>query len=291
MSKTADKAREGMMAGFHAGLKQAEQDKQRAVESTRARTIMLLPIETIKLREQDTRPARAGQVLALAESIAAVGLLQPPAVDRAHRIVAGLNRLHACKLLLTPPAGRIAYLQGLDDHDAELEPRISDLPAVSALPEPLVAGKVPVRVLVDLDAHLDPAAALAAEAAENTARRQYTPKEARELAQRLREAGYRESTGRPKAGEKALRPALELVLGQSSSTIRRLLGKKDAPKVDKPVSAIPDLKRLRKLSQKVAAHQLPSGTKLPALRRAIELALQLSEELEPAEAEAKKYNL
>jgi hypothetical protein len=65
MSKTADKAREGMMAGFHAGLKQAEQDKQRAVEATRARTITLLPIETIKLREQDTRPARAGQVLAI----------------------------------------------------------------------------------------------------------------------------------------------------------------------------------------------------------------------------------
>ena len=279
------------MAGFHAGLKQAEQDKQRAVESTRARTITLLPIETIKLREQDTRPARAGQVLALAESIAAVGLLQPPAVDRAHRIVAGLNRLHACKLLLTPPAGRIAYLEGLDDHDAELEPRINDLPAANALPEPLVAGKLPVRVLVDLDAHLDPAAALAAEAAENTARRQYTPKEARELAQRLREAGYRESTGRPKAGEKALRPALELVLGQSSSTIRRLLGKKDAPKVGKPVSAIPDLKRLRKLSQKVAEQKLPSGTKLPAMRRAIELALQLAEELEAAEAEAKKYNL
>jgi ParB family transcriptional regulator, chromosome partitioning protein len=291
MSKQTDKGKAGMLAGAVAGAGQAKIDRQLAEESARARTITLLPIDTIKLREQDTRPARAEQVLAIAESISAVGLLQPPAVDKAHRIVAGLNRLHACRLLLTPPAGRVAYLQALDEHDAELEPRIHDLPALNALPEPLVAGKVPVRVLVDLDAHLDPSAALAAEAAENTARRQYTPKEARELAQRLREAGYRESTGRPKAGEKALRPALEMVLGQSASTIRRLLGKKDAPKKGKPVSAIPDLKRLRKLSQKVAEHKLPAGTKLPAMRRAIELALQLAEELEAAEAEAKKYNL
>jgi ParB family chromosome partitioning protein len=291
MSKTADKAREGMMAGFHAGLQQAQQDKQRAVEAARARTITLLPIETIKMREQDTRPARAGQVLAIAESIAAVGLLQPPAVDKAHRIVAGLNRLHACKLLLTPPAGRVAYLQALDEYDAENEQRIHDLPALNQLPEPLVAAKVPVRVLVDLDAHLDPAAALAAEAAENTARRQYTPKEARELAQRLREAGYRESTGRPKAGEKALRPALEMVLGQSASTIRRMLGKKDAPKHKAEASAVPDLKRLRKLSEKVAAHKLPSGTRLPAMRQAMNLASMLADALEAAEAEAKKHNL
>jgi hypothetical protein len=41
----------------------------------------------------------------------------------------------------------------------------------------------------------------------------------------------------------------------------------------------------------VAEQKLPSGTKLPAMRRAIELALQLAEELEAAEAEAKKYNL
>ena len=291
MSKTADKAREGMMAGLHAGAVQAQQDKQRAVEAARARTITLLPIETIKMREQDTRPARAGQVLAIAESIAAVGLLQPPAVDKAHRIVAGLNRLHACKLLLTPPAGRVVYLQALDEYDAQTEQRIHDLPALNQLPEPLVAAKVPVRVLVDLDAHLDPAAALAAEAAENTARRQYTPKEARELAQRLREAGYRESTGRPKAGEKALRPALEMVLGQSASTIRRMLGKKDAPKTKGKASLVPDLKRLRKLSQGVAAHQLPSGTRLPAMRQAMNLASMLADALEAAEAEAKKHNL
>jgi hypothetical protein len=82
-----------------------------------------------------------------------------------------------------------------------------------------------------------------------------------------------------------------MVLGQSASTIRRMLGKKDAPKPKGKASLVPDLKRLRKLSQSVAAHQLPSGTRLPAMRRAIELALQLAEELEAAETEAKKHNL
>ena len=97
------------------------------------------------------------------------------------------------------------------------------LPAPKNLEGPLAAGKVPCRVLVDLDAERDPAAALAAEAAENTARKDYTPAEVQALAQRLRAAGYRETGGRPRRGEKALRPALEMVMGVAKNTTRRML--------------------------------------------------------------------
>ena len=277
MSKQKDAAKAGMLAGAIAGAGQAKTDRQLAEETHRGRAVTLLSIEAIRNREQDTRPAKADQVLSLAESICAVGLLQPPAIDKSHRIVAGLNRVTACRLLLTHPGARRTFLSGINGFDDEMAERID------ALPEPLAGGKVPVRVMLDLDAHKDPEGALAAEAAENVARRQYTPAEVKALAKRLRDAGYRESVGKPKKGEKALRPALEMVLGKSASTIRRMLGTKEAKIAEAtPKELLPQIRKIRRMAEALAEQTaaIPSGAKVPRLRDAMQLVAVFAADLQ-----------
>jgi ParB family chromosome partitioning protein len=283
MSKQKDAAKAGMLAGAIAGAGQAKTDRQLAEETHRGRAVTLLSLDAIRGRERDTRPARAESVLSLAESICAVGLLQPPAVDKLHRIVAGLNRVTACRLLLTHPNARRTFLSGLEGFNDEMAGRIDSLPALDALPEPLAGGKVPVRVMLDLDAHQDPEGALAAEAAENVARRQYTPAEVKALAKRLRDAGYRESTGRPKKGEKALRPALELVLGKNTSTIRRMLGTMgDEKSKGTPVETLRMIRRIRRMAEELAQQtaSIPAGAKAPQLRDALQLVAVFAADLQ-----------
>lgn len=232
-SKTQANARAGLLAGMAAGHEQAKVDRAVAAEQDRAKVQALLDLDAIRPRPGgDTRKAGAEHVLELAESIAALGLLQPLAVDRIHHLVAGLHREVALRLLLTPAAARVEVLAGCHGVD-KLDPRetarrLQALPDPKDLPEPLKAGKVPCLVLVDLDAERDLDAALAAEAAENTARKQYTAPEVEAIAERLRAAGYRETAGRPGKGSKQLRPALASALGVHVSTVRRLLGEKDA---------------------------------------------------------------
>lgn len=273
----------GMLAGAVAGAGQAKTDRQLAEETHRGRAVTLLSLDAIRGREQDTRPARADQVLALAESICAVGLLQPPAIDKMHRIIAGLNRITACRLLLTHPGARRTFLSGLQGFDEEMTGRIDALPAIVALPEPLAGGKIPVRVMLDLDAHQDPEGALAAEAAENVARRQYTPAEVKALAKRLRDAGFREVVGRPKKGEKALRPALELVLGKSTSTIKRMLGEQGSAKAKAtPKELLPQIRKIRRMAEALGKEieGIPSGAKVPRLRDALQLVAVFAADLQ-----------
>jgi ParB family chromosome partitioning protein len=276
----------GFLGAIAQGKEQAKTDRRLAQTAQLGRSVTLLDPDQVRPRTDNTRPARASHVVALAESIAAAGLVQSPAVDKAHRLIAGLNRLEACRLLMTPTKDRQGFAKGLQDWDDELGARVAALPDPRRLPEPLNAGKLPVRVLTELDAHEDPAAALAAEAAENTARANYTPAEIRDLAKRLRAAGYREIVGRPKKGEKALRPALELVLGQSASTVRRILGKKEAGHDEQdPRAAI--LQRLAKSCRAAGKIELPAKTTLPALRRVLAAAEELARAVPAAEDELK----
>ena len=232
MNRKQEKARAGMLAGLDAGHQQAAIDRKLAADSDRGKAVALVPLAAVHQREADTRPARAEHVLSLAESIGAIGLVQPPAIDKRSRLIAGLHRLTACCLLCMPPEERLTYWQTLEGAErllagkagGDIAARLAALPAPSTLPEPLRAGQLPVRRLVDLDSVDDPGGALAAEVAENTARTAYSRAEVEDLIARLRKAGYREITGRPKRGQRALRPALELVLGVSRNTARRLLG-------------------------------------------------------------------
>lgn len=283
MSRKQDIAA-GFLGAIAQGKEQGKTDRRLAQDAKLGRAVTLLDPAQVRPRTDNTRPARAGHVVALAESIAAAGLVQPPAVDKAHRLIAGLNRLEACRLLMLAPADRQTFAKALDGWDDELAARLVALPEPGQLPEPLNAGKLPVRVLVDLDAHDDPAAALAAEAAENTARKAYTMPEVRDLAQKLRAAGYREVVGRPKKGEKALRPALELVLGQSASTVRRILGTKETNKPAGDDHAA-TLRRLQKACRAAVGIPLPDKTPVPHLRRVLAAADELARALPEAAKE------
>ena len=292
MSKAQETAAAGLLRGIAYGKEQAKADRRLAAESKLDRVLELVPADAIRPRAADSRPARAEHVLEVAESVAAVGLLQPPAIDNARRLVAGLHRLEGCRLLLLPRDRRLEYLLALDGGDRldpeETADRVAVLPAPKDLEGPLAAGKVPCRVLVDLDAERDPAAALAAEAAENTARKDYTPAEVQALAQRLRAAGYRETGGRPRRGEKALRPALEMVLGVSKNTARRLLGRMPVGGKGAQVGTFSGtVARLDKALDAFLEADLPEGARLPGLRRALGVAKTLAAYMPEAKAEAK----
>lgn len=271
MSKQADIAKAGMLAGAIAGAGQSVTDRKMAAQAELNRMAAILPITSIRNRALDTRPVSAAEVLMMAESIVAVGLLGPPCVDRNHVLIAGAHRVAAARLLLTPPQDRRSHLAGIEGFDEQMSERIDALPPVDQLPDQIAGGRMPVLIRADIDAVADPAGALAAEAAENTARRQYTSAQVRTLAERLVQAGFRESVGRPKKGEKALRPALARILGYDERHIGRLLGKaKDADQKQPNLAA--DLKRLRKAALSVAAHHVPQGQRNPELRQILDMA-------------------
>jgi ParB-like chromosome segregation protein Spo0J len=180
----------------------------------------------------DSRALNAYHLLNLAESIAAVGLVEPPTVDAVGHLLAGAHRVAALRLLaLSDQEARIQKWLEL----AQLDPsRLTakqhmEVDRLTELP-PLETEEIPVMIL-PFNAAEDPARALAIETSENTQRRSYSKDEILTLVQRLRMAGFVEREGRPRSGEKALRPALSVVLGKSANTVRRWLGVlDDAPK-------------------------------------------------------------
>lgn len=274
MSKQRDEAKAGMLAGAIAGAGQAKTDRKMAEEADRGRMALILPITQIRDRAIDTRPVNAVEVLMMAESIVAVGLLGPPCVDRNHVLIAGAHRVAAARLLLASPDDRLAHLAGVEGFDEEMGERIAALPPLDQLPEQIAGGRMPVLVRTDLDAVADPAGALAAEAAENTARKQYTPAQVRTLAGRLVQAGFIQPAwgqGRLKKGEKSLRPALEKILGVNGRQVRRLLGQElEGERKQADLASL--LKRLRKAAEAVAAHEVAQGERLPEVRRIMDLA-------------------
>ena len=145
----------------------------------------------------DTRPLAQPHVDSLADSIAAVGLIQPVVVDRFHRILAGAHRRAALQLWRQRDAAAYAARYG---------------------------DGIPVHIY-DLDAAADPERALAIEITENEKRRDYTKREAIAMAERLQKAGfsYRPHAGAPRAGERMLIPVLAVMIGKSEKTIRRYL--------------------------------------------------------------------
>lgn len=137
----------------------------------------------------DTRALDTAHVEALADSIAAVGLLHPITVDAGGHLIAGAHRLAAVRLL----HGRGGW-----------------------------QGPVPVSVYPG-DVASDPKMALDIEVSENDKRKDYTAGEIRELARRLKAAGYRAEAGRPRRGEKPIIPALMVIVGKSKRQVLRVL--------------------------------------------------------------------
>ena len=184
-----------------------------------------------------TRDLNRKHVVALAESIAAIGLIHPPAVDRLNRLLAGAHRL--------------AALGWLEQHDAK---RFQAL-----FPE-----GVPVWRM-DLNADSDVDLALAVEISENERRRDYQPAEIQKLAERLVAAGfhYASEGGRPKGQDRPLMPALEIIVGKSVRQIRRILNPPAAPKTRTP-DLVTDLTKFLELSGRLAS-QLEASGAIPEL--------------------------
>lgn len=169
--------------------------KSRAVDVSSSTAAM--PLDKITDRAGgDSRPLNPAHVEELANSIAVVGLIAPIAVDSRGRLLAGGHR-------------RAAILE-LQERDPE------------AFAKQFPSEQVPIR-RYDFDSQVKPEQALAIETSENEKRKDYTPAEVRAIAERLRTAGYRDAPGKPKKGEKALRPALELIIGKSIRQVRRYL--------------------------------------------------------------------
>jgi ParB family transcriptional regulator, chromosome partitioning protein len=141
------------------------------------------------------------------ESIAVLGLIEPLAIDSQGRLLAGGHRL--------------AAIRRLETENSEV------------FQQQFPRGVVPARVF-DFDAEKDDDLAFQIEVAENEKRRDYTRDEVKGIADRLKSAGFVELKGRPKAGQKALMPALSVVVGKSIRRVRQYLNEPEAPP-EKPV--------------------------------------------------------
>lgn len=222
-----------------AGEALSEQDKEQERRSQAREERGSYPLARILDREQNTRQLKAAHVAALVQSIADLGLIEPLVIDRRGRLLAGGHRLEALRTLA----------QEMPDRFRE---RFPD-------------DTVPARIF-DIDADAQPDVALGIEVAENTNRRDYTVDEVRDLAKRLKAAGYRDAAGRPSDGEKALKPALSVIVGKSYSTIRRALkGSND----EQP--GVSSTTALRRLQRAVAVYRDATGKRRsPHLKRVAE---------------------
>ncbi len=259
MKDKPNKAAAGMLAGLAAGKRQAQTDDKLAADAHREREVALLRLEDIlpRVGGLDTREPKPEAVATLAESIDALGLLEPLVVDRGGNLLAGKTRLLALRRL--------------------------------AAKEPERWDRVPVRRL-ELDAHLEPERALAVEVAENEQRRDYTAPEIRALADRLKAAGLHSGKGRPRKGKRALLPALGAVVGKSKRQLLRIL-EPEKPKREKVthdtfLQAAGKLRRALGAFSEVAA-ELAVVDMTPKERRAVEAADRLADLLARIESERK----
>jgi ParB family chromosome partitioning protein len=214
-----------------------QQDQVAAAKSEQERMQKTkLRLNQIRARESDTRPLAPQHVADLAESIAALGLIEPLVVDAKGVLLAGGHRL--------------AALQALQKTDPEIyEQQFPD-------------GQIQVHMLT-FDAEQEPERALQVELAENEKRVNYTRDQIERLAERLRSLNYRDVRGRPKEGEKALGPALAVAIGVSTRYVRKVLSEQKQEKRDqKNRNSVPILQKLKLLKKIEAA--LEELGKLPA---------------------------
>jgi len=229
-----------------------EQDQAVAAKSEQERAQKTkLPLGQIQARETDTRPLDPQHVSALAESIAALGLIEPLVVDVKGVLLAGGHRL--------------AALQALEETNPEIYSQ--------QFPE----GQIQVHMLA-FDAEQEPERALQIELAENEKRVNYTRDQIERLAERLKALNYRNIRGRPKEGEKALGPALAVAIGVSTRYVRKILSEqKQEPKDEKNRNSVPifqKLKLLRKIESSLEElASLPESEEATRIEKALYKAL------------------
>jgi ParB family chromosome partitioning protein len=98
------------------------------------------------------------------------------------------------------------------------------------------------------DAKAEPERSLQVELAENEKRVNYSRDQIEQLATRLRSLNYRDTPGRPRAGERALGPALAVAIGVSTRYVRKVLSEQDQEQPDKKNrNSVPNFQRMRLL--------------------------------------------
>ncbi len=175
-------------------------------------------LENIKDRVTNIRVVSEARVRRFAASIAVVGLIQPPAIDKHGRLLAGDHRRQALGLLrqVSEWPERIGeLLPGLDDDVREK--------VLSAWRRFGFDSGVPVHRM-DVDSEKEPDLAKSIELTENAQREDFNKDEVKNAYEQLRAAGFRETVrGRPEKGKKPIRPELALLFGKAERTISRYL--------------------------------------------------------------------
>jgi ParB family transcriptional regulator, chromosome partitioning protein len=211
---------------------------------TPSSSVLTLPLRQIADRPgQSTRSLNEDHVIALMESIGAVGLIQPLAVDQQGRLLAGGHRKAAIEKLLVYNFS--AYNQWFSEG-------------------------IPVH-RYDFDALEDEVRALAVEVSENEKRRDYTHSEVRRLAERLREAGYKDLRGRPKSRQKSVVLVLATIIGKSDKTVRRYLSS-DKLSQGRQVSSFSSEQAKRQIERWLGQADVP--VKIEKLLRELERELE-----------------
>ena len=197
-----------------------------------------IAVDKILLRKgETTRPLNAEHVLEMAKSISVLGLLQPIVIDTNGHLLAGAHRLLAFQIMSMSDANeRRKHVERLiaksDKALTESIPALLDEFA-SIQPTSLCAQQCKSGIsvsVIDVSGKDDGNRSLAVELGENTVRRSYTGDEIRELAKRLKNAGYKTEAGRPKKGEISALSVLEAAVGKSKRTIERIIDGKSKPR-------------------------------------------------------------
>jgi ParB family chromosome partitioning protein len=229
-----------------------EQDQAVEAKSERDRAQRInLPLSRIRPRAEDTRPLHEQHVKDLAESIGALGLIEPLVVDLNGVLLAGGHRLAAIQILKETNLD-LYQLQFPDD-------------------------LVPVRVM-PFDAEAEPERSLQVELAENEKRVNYSREQIERLAERLQALNYRDIVGRPKEGEKALGPALAVAIGVSTRYVRKVLQQRRSEgtgEVEEEIrNSVPNFQKLKVLRR---------------IEAALEELISLPESEQPTRAEQSLY--
>ena len=206
-------------------------------------TSSTIPLDDIRDRVGgDTRPLNSAHGEELANSIILLGLIEPLVVDNQNRLLAGGHR-------------RAAILQLWENRPEVFDRHFPD--------------GIPVHRL-GFDSEQKPELAVQIEIAENEHRRDYTPSEVREIADRFRKAGYSGDRGRPVKGQQPLIPALMAVVGKSRATVKRYLSEESSKNSsDEPISE-PDYDRMLRRAHKELSAWLKKPRKKKTEKASVE---------------------
>lgn len=208
--------------------KPAEKSKQKHPNLSSTETKGSLPFDDIKDRANpDSRPINSSHAAELADSIAAIGLISPIAVDMNGCLLAGSHRRAALAMI------KSSNSKAWNQHFPE--------------------NRVEVRVF-DFDSAAEPSRALDIEVEENQQRKDYTPGEVRNLAERLKSAGYKDYPGRPPKGTKTLTKALTELTGKSTRTVKGHMAEETNAKRIASTQLETLIKRSVKAVEKVGQH-------------------------------------